>query len=145
LQPYIQEITVEGEWSLIFLNGEYTHSVLKVPEEGGWYVQDERGGSVHCLKAPEEAQEKATTTFNKIPKAFKESHFFLKDEDKTLKHHPLYARIDILKTKNGFKVSEVEMVEPELFFLYREKGTFSPHKVALEKFYQGIKKRIEHL
>lgn len=145
LQPYIQEITVEGEWSLIFLNGEYTHSVLKIPEEGGWYVQDEKGGSVHCLKAPEKVQEKATIAFNKIQKAFKDSHFFLKGEEKTLKHHPLYARIDIIKTKQGFKVSEVEMVEPELFFLYREKGTFSPHQEALEKFYQGIKKRIEHL
>ena len=70
---------------------------------------------------------------------------FLKGEEKALKHHPLYARIDIIKTKHGFKVSEVEMVEPELFFLYREKGTFSPHQEALEKFYQGIKKRIDNL
>lgn len=141
LQPYIKEITVEGEWSLIFLNGEYTHSVLKMPKEGGWFVQDERGGTVHCLEAPDEVKERAINTFEKIKKAYIDSHFFMQGKEKTLDHQPLYARVDIIKTSSGPKVGEVEMVEPELFFLYREKGTFSPHKEALEKFYQGVKLR----
>ncbi len=146
IQPYHKEIETEGEWSLIFLNGSYSHSVLKKPKEGGWLVQDERGGSVHCLKAPSIIEEKANFAFSKIKDSFNNSHFFHSQEGKEqkLKNTPLYARVDLIPTSLGPLVGELEMVEPELFFLYREGKILSPHHGALKNFYEGIMKFTEN-
>ena len=75
-----------------------------MPKEGGWFVQDERGGTVHCLEAPDEVKERAINTFEKIKKAYIDSHFFMQGKEKTLDHQPLYARVDIIKTSSGPKV-----------------------------------------
>ncbi|MEC8625061.1 MAG: hypothetical protein VXY34_09595 [Bdellovibrionota bacterium] len=142
IQPYHKEIETEGEWSLIFLNGNYSHSVLKKPKKGGWLVQDERGGSVHCLKAPPIIEEKAKIAFSKIRDSFNNSLFFHSQEGKKqeLKSTPLYARVDLIPTSLGPLVGELEMVEPELFFLFRDGKSLSPQKDALDRFYEGILK-----
>jgi len=140
IQPYHKEIETEGEWSLIFLNGHYSHSVLKRPKKGGWLVQDERGGSVHCLEAPPLVQEKAHLAFSKIKSSFNQSTFFHTQENKKheLKDLPFYARVDLIPTKKGPLIGELEMVEPELFFLYRNGENLTPHQEALKKFHEGI-------
>ena len=138
IQPYHKEIETEGEWSLIFLNGNYSHSVLKKPKEGGWLVQDERGGSVHCLKAPPIVEKKAKVAFSKIRDSFNHSFFFQKEKKQELKHMPLYARVDLIPTRLGPLVGELEMVEPELFFLHRDGTNLTPNQDALKSFYEGI-------
>ena len=45
----------------------------------------------------------------------------------------LYARVDVLP---GLRLGELELVEPELFFLDRVSN--GPKYEALEKFYNGI-------
>ena len=44
VQPFMQNIVDEGEYSLFFFNGQYSHSVLKRPKEKDFRVQEEHGG-----------------------------------------------------------------------------------------------------
>jgi glutathione synthase/RimK-type ligase-like ATP-grasp enzyme len=45
VQPFLREIR-EGEWSLIFLGGEFGHAVVKRPAKGDFRVQHDFGGTV---------------------------------------------------------------------------------------------------
>gem|GEM_PF-5035959 len=38
VQPFVEEIR-NGEWSLAFFDGKYSHAVLKVPQENDFRVQ----------------------------------------------------------------------------------------------------------
>lgn len=51
VQPFQPEIQSEGEWSLIFVDGEFTHAVLKRPADGDYRVQDDFGGTAELLEA----------------------------------------------------------------------------------------------
>src|SRR5690606_11631898 len=44
IQPYLPEITTQGELSLIFFNGIFSHAVQKKPKAGDFRVQRQFGG-----------------------------------------------------------------------------------------------------
>ena len=46
VQPFVDEIATEGEWSLLFFAGEYSHAVLKRPRPGDFRVQEAHGGAI---------------------------------------------------------------------------------------------------
>jgi glutathione synthase/RimK-type ligase-like ATP-grasp enzyme len=96
VQRYLPEIGT-GEWSLVYLGGEYSHAVLKRPKRGDFRCQGEFGGTVEA----------------RIPKAG-----LVQVADRVLARHPptLYARVDLVVTAEGPQVMEVELVEPQLFF-----------------------------
>ncbi len=50
IQDYIEEVETNGEYSLIFLNGEYSHAVLKKAHPGEFRPQPEYGGSIESIK-----------------------------------------------------------------------------------------------
>lgn len=125
VQPYIKEVATEGEWSFIFIGGQNTHSILKKPKPGGWLVQDELGGSVHWETPPKDYLETAKKVYQKLCE--------LADRKWQI-DKILYARVDILP---GQYLGELELVEPELFFLDRRQN--KPYQKALQAFYQGIK------
>jgi len=125
IQPFIKEIESEGEWSLVFIDQVYSHAVLKLPKKGNWLVQDELGGSVQCKEAPDEVREFAEHAFQRLIEFLKEKF----PENPYI----LYARIDIVP---GNLLGEIELVEPELFFLDRKMQ--EPNIGALEKFLKGI-------
>lgn len=118
LQPYIEEIKTQGEWSLVFIDGIYSHAVHKKPGENSILVQAEKGGSVRFSDPPSDIIE---FTQNNLPKI-------------TSGCNPLYLRIDIIPTNKEPLVSECEGVEPELFFRAK--------KSSVELFYEGIMKRV---
>jgi glutathione synthase/RimK-type ligase-like ATP-grasp enzyme len=96
VQRYLPEIA-QGEWSLVYLGGEYSHAVLKQPRRGDFRCQGEFGGTVEA----------------RIPKAG-----LVQVAERVLARHPptLYARVDLVVTAEGPQVMEVELVEPQLFF-----------------------------
>jgi glutathione synthase/RimK-type ligase-like ATP-grasp enzyme len=53
VQPFMHEIRENGEWSFIFFNGAYRHSVLKKHKKGDFRVQKMFGGNTLLKKAPE--------------------------------------------------------------------------------------------
>ncbi len=112
LQPFIQEIKTNGEWSLIFINGKYSHAIHKKPGDGSILVQAEQGGSLNFIEPQDSLIKYASKVYLKILQAFK-TKYLNKEHDKYI---PLYLRCDFIETKNQYLLSECEGVEPELFF-----------------------------
>jgi glutathione synthase/RimK-type ligase-like ATP-grasp enzyme len=100
VQPFVAEIRTRGEWSLVFIDAELTHAVLKRPGPADFRVQPRLGGTVEVSEpsAPVRAAARAALAALPVP--------------------PLYARIDGVEAAGGFLVMEVEVNEPGLFFSY---------------------------
>ncbi len=97
VQLFLPEIQSHGEWSFIFLGGEYSHAVLKRPKTGDFRVQEELGGS-SVLERPEPALvEQARAVTATIPLPW------------------LYARVDGVEIGGVFTLMELELIEPLLF------------------------------
>ena len=97
IQPFMREIQAQGEWSLVFLGGSFSHAVRKRPREADFRVQSEFGGTAHA----------------DVP-----SDDMLRAAERVLSHvrDPwAYARVDGLQTNDGFVLLELEMLEPSLF------------------------------
>lgn len=101
VQRFVPEITSVGEWSLIFIDGAFSHAVFKKPRAGDFRVQLEHGGSAEPATAPAEIVGAAAGITRLIPGDW------------------LFARIDGVDTSNGFMLMEVEVIEPHLFFAFQ--------------------------
>ncbi|MDO9187501.1 MAG: hypothetical protein Q7W13_15915 [Bacteroidia bacterium] len=122
VQPFIKEIETEGEWSFIFFDGKYSHSVLKKPRSGDFRVQHCYGGTIHA--------DNIETLHVETAKKFVDR--FAKD--------CLYARVDGVMVNNEFLLMELELLEPFLFLSYHPNG-FENYYSALVKFISQIDPR----
>ena len=99
LQPFQENIMTKGEYSFVVINGEYSHAVLKIAKPGDFRVQDDFGGTVHIYNAT------------------KEQITFAENAVKACIEQPMYARVDvILDNDDKLAISEIELIEPELWF-----------------------------
>lgn len=112
VQPFLPEIQTNGEWSLVYFGGEYSHGVHKLPARGQILVHAERGGSLGFAEPPPVVRRMGDRAAAAVPRAF------AIHEDRSCRM-PLYLRIDIIETASGALLSECEGVEPELFFRAR--------------------------
>lgn len=110
VQDYIEEIKTNGEWSLIFFAEEYSHSVLKNTSKTSILVQAEQGGHLTFKEPEQNIIEFAQNTVSMVKDAFK------KAKNNDLTQDLLYLRVDVIEGKSGCYLSELEGVEPELFF-----------------------------
>lgn len=96
VQPFIDEI-VNGEVSLLYFSGEFSHAVIKKAKAGDFRSHPIWGASVE----------------KHIPSADE-----LRLGEKVLQamDHTEYARIDLVNTSKGPLIIEVELIEPFLFF-----------------------------
>lgn len=99
LQPFLPEICEKGEWSLMFLNNEFTHSVLKMPQRGDFRVQQSCGGTLRNIDASSSIVNKARDVMGNLDK-------------KTL-----YARVDGVEIEGEFVLTELELIEPSLYLV----------------------------
>ena len=100
VQPFLDEIQTRGEWSLIFIDSVFTHAVIKRPAAGDFRVQPRLGGSVQPGRPADDVLAAARAAMDALP------------------HESLYARIDGVETRDGFRIMEVEVNEPGLFFTH---------------------------
>lgn len=107
VQPFLPEIISDGEWSLVFFGGVFSHGFLKRAAPGDFRIQEEHGGSTHALPIPGDIIGPATAAVAAAEAASGGN------EDGA---PPWYARADGVRTKDGFLIMEVEMFEPELYF-----------------------------
>lgn len=99
VQPFMENIIREGEYSLFFFAGEYSHTILKTPKKRDFRVQEEHGGIISSVGKDEILVEQSQMVL------------------KSLGHIPLYARIDFVRDDtNEFLIMEVELIEPALYF-----------------------------
>ena len=117
VQPFLPEIRDRGEWSLVYLDGRYSHAVHKLPAVGGILVHAEQGGSLRFADPPTAARRLTELVIDRCHAALCRT----RPEAKLWKDAfpPLYLRIDVIETAAGTVVSECEGVEPELFFRAR--------------------------
>ena len=117
VQPFMQNIVDEGEYSLFFFNGEFSHCVLKRPKEKDFRVQEEHGGKFKSV-VPSEQQK--TIGKNIIDK---------------LAVLPLYGRTDLVRTAdNDFALMELELIEPSLYFNMDSESPTRFTKAFAERF-----------
>ena len=117
VQAFEKSIVDEGEYSLFYFGGEYSHSINKVPASGDFRVQEEHGGQLHSIAPSEAMLALALKTLNALPES------------------ALYARIDMLSTAKGLAIIEVELIEPSLYFNMDEASAL--------RFAQAIVKRAQ--
>lgn len=105
LQPFQDSVVERGEISLMLVGGTYTHAVLKVAKPGDFRVQDDFGGTVEDYTPTQAEIDLAIAAVN------------------ACEHMPLYARVDIVNDNDGNPaVSELELVEPEMWFRKNEES-----------------------
>jgi glutathione synthase/RimK-type ligase-like ATP-grasp enzyme len=116
VQPFVPEIRTEGEWSLVYLGGTYSHAVHKRPAEGKILVHAEQGGSIHFAEPPANVRAVGDLIPTRLPEAFALQQSRI---GRGIRFPPLYLRVDVIESKMGPLLSECEGVEPELFFRAR--------------------------
>jgi hypothetical protein len=97
VQPFMPQIQSQGEWSFIFFNGMFSHSLLKKAKPGDFRVQHYLGGSIHTPYPPSYLLETASAYIDKFAS------------------NCLYARVDGVEKDNQFLLMELELIEPFLF------------------------------
>lgn len=98
-QPFMPHILAEGEYSLFFFLGRYSHAAIKTPARGDFRVQEEHGGLTRPAEPPPAALDVARASLMQVTPA------------------PLYARVDLVRTTAGqFALMELELIEPVLYF-----------------------------
>jgi hypothetical protein len=98
VQPFLEDIRTSGEWSLVFIDRELTHAVLKHPAPADFRVHASYGGTSTRATPPSGVVDAGRRTLDALPVA------------------PLYARVDGVDTRSGFVVMELELHEPSLYF-----------------------------
>ncbi|WP_445664782.1 ATP-grasp domain-containing protein [Fodinibius sp. AD559] len=98
-QPFMNNITEEGEFSVFFFGDTYSHTILKTPKNDDFRVQEEHGGRLKKVE-PEKHLLKTARTMRDM-----------------IEPEPLYTRADYVRTPdNTFALMELELIEPSLYF-----------------------------
>lgn len=97
IQPYLANVEDEGELSLIYLGGAFSHAIRKVPRPGDFRVQPEYDG--------------VNTQHRPAPDELEAAEAVLAAIEEPL----LYARIDIMRVDGRPSLVEAELVEPDLY------------------------------
>ena len=112
MQPFEPGIVEEGEFSMVYFNGVHSHSLLKVPKAGDFRVQEEHGSRIIPIQ-PEPALLAAGDA-----------------AIAAIGHRLLYARVDLVRHEDVFRLMELELVEPG-FYLRTDPG-------AAERFADAV-------
>jgi len=99
-QPYVDSIADQGELSLVYFGGRYSHAIRKLPKAGEFRVQDMYGGTVAAHEPDAEARALAAAALALAPAA------------------TAYARVDMVRHQGSLVIMELELIEPELFLPY---------------------------
>lgn len=99
LQAYVPEIATRGETSLVYIDGAFSHAVIKRVKSGDFRVQKDFGGSFEVVDPSPPLRAFADRVMTHVPAG------------------TLYARVDVVDAAGGPLLMELELIEPELYFL----------------------------
>ena len=98
VQPFQKAIQTEGEYSFIFVDGGFSHALLKQAKSGDYRIQSSYGGF--------------ETKTDPSPQDLANAKAILD----VLEDTPLYARVDMLRGEDGeMLLMELELIEPYLY------------------------------
>ncbi|HET9838749.1 MAG TPA: hypothetical protein VFR84_10975 [Candidatus Angelobacter sp.] len=118
VQQFVPEIQTRGEISFIYIDGAYSHAVLKRPGSDDFRVQLEHGGSAEQYRPPAALLQQADEIARTVPQV----------------RDSLYCRIDAVEKDGRLLLMELELIEPELFLGLAEG--------AAERFAAAIASRV---
>lgn len=116
VQPFIKEVAEEGEYSLIFFNGSFSHAVLKTPAQSDFRVQHYFGGTIKTIEPDDSLLESAKRFVREFAQ------------------NTLYARVDGVLINGEFNLMELELIEPYLFLGLSDQ--------AIPSYKQSLKERL---
>jgi glutathione synthase/RimK-type ligase-like ATP-grasp enzyme len=119
LQEFVPEIEERGEISLVYCDGAFSHAVSKHAKAGDFRVQQDFGGSVEPLVPSPALLAFANRVMTQV------------------NGDTLYARVDVVESSRGPLLMELELIEPELYFLYVPAAALT--------FARAIVRRLESL
>jgi glutathione synthase/RimK-type ligase-like ATP-grasp enzyme len=105
VQPFVPEIVSDGEWSLLYFAGEFSHAVIKRPATGDYRVQDEFGGSVEPVQPNAATLAAADRALAAVAALGHGGH--------------AYVRVDGVISAGRFLIMELELIEPFLYLAVR--------------------------
>jgi glutathione synthase/RimK-type ligase-like ATP-grasp enzyme len=97
LQAFVPEVESQGELSLVYVDGGFSHAVRKRPADGDFRVQGDFGGTVEAMAPPRNTRAFGDAVLAAVSRAW------------------LYARVDLVETDRGPVLMELELIEPDLF------------------------------
>lgn len=120
VQPFVPEVVSDGELSLLFFDGEYSHAVVKRPAAGDYRVQSDFGGTAQEIHPDPGLVASAKRALSAAA---------------ALGHADIaYARVDGVIVKGRFLLMELEVIEP---FLH-----LGDRPDAAERFAAGVHRRL---
>lgn len=112
VQPFIENIQEEGEYSLFYLGGKYSHAIQKVPKARDFRVQEEHGASIVAVEPESSLIDCADRILGLV------------------EPRPVYARCDLVRGRDGrFLLMELELIEPSM---YLRMHADAPERFAVE-------------
>jgi glutathione synthase/RimK-type ligase-like ATP-grasp enzyme len=98
IQPFLPAVAEEGELSLLFFGGQFSHAVTKVARPGDFRVQPQYGSTLTRVAPPDEALAAARMVLEAAPRDL------------------AYARVDLIRIEDGsLALMELELIEPDLY------------------------------
>ena len=122
VQPFVAEVVSDGEWSLLYFAGEFSHAVIKRPAAGDYRVQSEFGGSAEPIQPSAATLAAADRALAAVAAIGHGDH--------------AYVRVDGVICEGRFLIMELELIEP---FLH-----LGSHPQAAERLAQHVAERIDH-
>lgn len=118
VQPFVENIRSEGEFSLFFFSGEYSHAIQKTPKAGDFRVQEEHGADIKPVRPDDALLETAAALFARI------------------EPRPVYGRGDWVRGPDGrYLLMELELIEPSLY-LRTDRGAAARFARALDERFE---------
>jgi hypothetical protein len=119
VQRFMPSVVSEGEYSLFFFGGEFSHAILKVPAPDEFRSQEERGAEVIPVVPEPQLLERGRQALSAVASPL------------------LYARIDFVRTaSDDFAVMELELIEPSMY-LRTDPGAPARFARAIDAWFHG--------
>lgn len=113
VQPFVASVLDEGEYSVFYFDGSYSHAIVKRPKSGDFRVQEEHGGLIAGIDPDPSLRLAADRVMAALDEA------------------PLQARVDLVRLDDGsLALMELEAIEPSLYF--------RTHPRAAERFADAL-------
>lgn len=121
VQPFVSSIQDEGEVSLFYFGGKYSHAIRKTPRRGDFRVQEEHGGTIQAWIPETEARAAAEMVMGALNERWPD-------------RLTLYARVDLVRDPQAgeWMLMELEVIEPSMYFR-KDHGAASRFANALEQ------------
>jgi glutathione synthase/RimK-type ligase-like ATP-grasp enzyme len=110
VQPFLPSLEEQGELSLVYIAGHYSHAVRKRPAPGDFRVQSIWGGTVAPAEPNPAHLELAQAALSQVRRTFEPLC------GTKVRRTPLYARVDLVEDLDGRPcLIELELIEPNLY------------------------------